>query len=105
MTPPLIIVKGKVILAKWFADIHDDDYLIGVSESGYANNVLFFQWLQHWEAMSRRTQKGNYRLLLLDGYDSHLTYTALKFCEMQNKQTSSRTSSDHLQSHQVQEQW
>jgi uncharacterized protein YgfB (UPF0149 family) len=24
-TPPLIIVKGKVILAKWFTDIHDDD--------------------------------------------------------------------------------
>ena len=83
-TPPLIIVKGKVILVKWFADIFDDDYLIGVSESGYANDVLFFQWLQHWEAMSRRTQKGDYRLLLMDGYDSHLTYTALKFCEMQN---------------------
>ena len=82
--PPLIIVKGKVILVKWFADILDDDYLIGVSESGYANDVLFFQRLQHWEAMSRRTQKGDYRLLLLDGYDSHLTYTALKFCEMQN---------------------
>ena len=77
-------MKGKVILAKWFADIHDDDYLTGVSESGYANDVLFFQWLQHWEAMSRCTQKGNYQLLLLDGYDSHLTYTALKFCEMQN---------------------
>ena len=36
------------------------------------------------EAMSRKTQKGKYRLLLLDGYDSHLTYTALKFCEMQD---------------------
>ena len=34
--------------------------------------------------MSRRTQKGEHRLLLLDRYDSHLTYTALKFCEMQN---------------------
>ena len=38
---------------RWFADIHGDDYLIEVSESGYANDVLFFQWLQHWEAMSR----------------------------------------------------
>ena len=40
--PPLIIIKGKVILHKWFADIMDDDYLIGVSDSGYLNDVLFF---------------------------------------------------------------
>ena len=45
--PPLIIIKGKVILHRWFADIMDDDYLIGVSDSGYSNDVLFFQWLQH----------------------------------------------------------
>ena len=81
--PPLIIIKGKVILHRWFADIMDDDYLIGVSDSGYSNDVLFFQWLQHWEAMSRRTQRGEYQLLLLDGYDSHLTWTALQFCEQQ----------------------
>jgi len=58
--PPLIIVKERVILENWFADISDDDYLVGVSDSGYANDVLFFQWLQHWEAMSRRTQKGDF---------------------------------------------
>ena len=81
--PPLIIIKGKVILHRWFADIMDDDYLIGVSDSGYSNDVLFFQWLQHWEAMSKRTQRGEYRLLLLDGYDSHLTWTALQFCQQQ----------------------
>ena len=40
--PPLIIIKGKVILHRWFADIMDDDYLIGVSDSGYSNDVLFF---------------------------------------------------------------
>jgi hypothetical protein len=40
--PPLIIIKGKVILHRWFADIMDNDYLIRVSDSGYANNVLFF---------------------------------------------------------------
>ena len=27
---------------------------------------------------------GDYLLLLLDGYDSHMTYPALQFCEMQN---------------------
>jgi len=81
--PPLIIIKGKVILHRWFADILDDDYLIGVSDSGYANDVLFFQWLQHWETMSKRTKKGEYRLLLLDGYDSHLTWTSLQFCREQ----------------------
>ena len=40
--PPLIIIKGKLILYRWFADIMDDDYLIRVSDSGYSNDVLFF---------------------------------------------------------------
>ena len=71
--PPLIIIKGVVIQTRWFADIKDDDIAIGVSDSGYTNDILCFQWLQHWARLSRRPQTG-YRLLILDGYESHLSF-------------------------------
>jgi len=80
---PLIIVKGVVIQARWFADIKDGDIAIGVSESGYSNDVLSFQWLQHWNRLSKRTQQGTHRLLIMDGYESHLSFQFVRYCEME----------------------
>src|SRR5579871_3668714 len=84
-TPPLVIIKGVVVLKRWFAELSPglSNLLVGTSDSGYSNDTLFFQWLQHWEHFSGVGRRGEYRLLLLDGYDSHLTYSALKFCEQQ----------------------
>ncbi len=84
--PPLVIMKEVIILKRWFAELplELDNLLVGTSDSGYSNNTLFFQWLQHWEHFTGISRRGKYRILLLDGYDSHLTYSALKFCEQQN---------------------
>src|SRR6266480_4698177 len=83
---PLVIMKGAIILKRWFTEVplELDNLLVGTSDSGYLNNILFFQWLQHWEHFTRINRRGKYRILLLDGYDSHLTWSALKFCEQQN---------------------
>jgi hypothetical protein len=41
--PPLII-KGVVIQTRWFSDIKDDNIAIGISDSGYTNDFLCFQF-------------------------------------------------------------
>ena len=69
-----IIIKKAVIQLWWFADIESSDIAIDVSESGYSNDELFFLWLQHWNRLSQHHQKGVYRMLILDDYDSHLIY-------------------------------
>lgn len=79
----MIIVKGVVIQTRWFADIRSRDIAISVSESGYSNDILSFQWLQHWNRLSKRTQKGTYRLLIMDGYESHLSLQFVRFCELE----------------------
>jgi hypothetical protein len=79
----LIIIKGAIIQARWFADLHDRDIMIGVSESGYSNDILSFQWLQYWVQLSKRTQKGEYHLLIMDGYESHVSMQFVRYCEMQ----------------------
>ncbi len=79
------IIKGVIILQRWFTELPPElnNLLIGTLDSGYLNDTLFFQWLQHWEHFTRISARGEYRLLLLDGYDSYLTYSVLKFCEQQ----------------------
>src|SRR5438876_2486276 len=81
--PPLVIMKGVIILKRWFTELPPelDNLLVGTSDSGYSNNMLFFQWLQHWEYFTGISCRGEYYILLLDSYDSHLTWSALKFCE------------------------
>jgi hypothetical protein len=40
--PPFIIFSGRCILAGWFDVCDELDYIIGVLESGYINNLLAF---------------------------------------------------------------
>ena len=77
-----IIIKGAVIQLRWFADLKSSDIAIAVSSSGYSNDELSFLWLQHWDRLSQHHQKGVYHMLIIDGYDSHLTYQFLRYCEL-----------------------
>ena len=72
--PLIIILQGKQILNKWVHNNLDEDISLAVSDSGYSNDYLEYKWLVHFELHSRGTQRGVYRLLIMDGYGSHLTY-------------------------------
>jgi hypothetical protein len=79
--PPFIIFGGKCILAGWFDICDEPDYTIGMSDSGYINDLLAFQWIQHFDRHTKRRMLGVKRLLLCDGYGSHMTYEFIDFCE------------------------
>ena len=76
----MLILPGSVYLEKHFQDI-EDDVLIGLSKKGYANDELAFAWVKHFETYSRRFMRGSHRILICDGYDSHLTAEFIEFCE------------------------
>ena len=40
---PMIIIKRAVVQTRWFADLQNGDITIGVSDSGYSNDILSFQ--------------------------------------------------------------
>jgi hypothetical protein len=46
--PPLIIIKGVMIMANWFTENITRDELITVSESGYTNEGICLLWLDHF---------------------------------------------------------
>jgi hypothetical protein len=78
--PAFHILPGKCILGSWIQDLHDDD-CIAVTDSGYSNDTIGFEWLKKFDESSKRYQQGVWRLLLLDNHDSHCTYDFIHFCE------------------------
>ena len=80
--PPFVIFKGKSLLASWYeaAISSEKDMKIGVSSTGYANDVRCLDWIKHFEKTTRGFRRGQYVLLLLDGFGSHHAIEFLKFC-------------------------
>lgn len=80
--PPMIIVPGTIHLESWYAHTGmGEDFLIAVSESGYSNDELCLHWIKHVEKYTRATQKGEYRLLIIDGHASHCTREFIQYCD------------------------
>lgn len=81
--PPMIILKGKCHMAKWYDESveMDDEALIAVSDSGYTNDELSLAWIEHFELQTRDYRVGRYRILFLDGYGSHLTYRFIQHAD------------------------
>jgi hypothetical protein len=79
---PYIILSGKCILRGW-CDTTEEGSRIDASETGYMNDEIAYKFIQHFHQHTKHLTKGVYRLLLCDGYGSHLTYEFMNFCENQ----------------------
>ena len=79
--PPFIIYKGRVHISAWYeeADI-PRNWKISVSENGWTNNNLGLAWLKHFNAYTKERMVGAYRLLLLDGHESHQSWDFKQYC-------------------------
>ena len=56
--PPMVIMQGKIMLEKHFNNSLNNETLIAVSESGYSNDVLGYQWLMHFNKCTKEKVKG-----------------------------------------------
>ena len=79
--PPFIIYKGAVHISAWYEDISiPRNWSISVSENGWTNNELGLAWLKHFDAHTKDRSVGVYRLLILDGHESHLNQDFKDYC-------------------------
>jgi len=76
----MLIVPGKTHMEPWYENL-DDDVLVGVSDTGYTNDELSYEYILHFNRQSKKTQVGAHRILLCDGYGSYITREILEFCE------------------------
>ena len=81
--PLCMIFKGKVHIEGWYTENKiAGNWMIQVSPNEWTTDEIGLQWLQKVfiPSISRRSID-QYRLLVLDGHESHLTPTYNKICE------------------------
>ena len=74
---PMIIFASKTHRTNRFTNNNIPlDWAIAVSDNGWTTDQLCLDWLEDvFELYTKDLTKGIYRLLILDGYSSHLTPT------------------------------
>ena len=79
--PPVIIFEGKMHQSTWYDIELPGEWVIGVSDNGWTDNILGLTWLKNvFEKHTAHRTRGVYRLLVLDGHGSHMTPEFDLFC-------------------------
>ncbi|KFZ25260.1 hypothetical protein V502_00261 [Pseudogymnoascus sp. VKM F-4520 (FW-2644)] len=80
--PPFIIVAGKYHLSAWYESSQLPlNWVIAVSENGWTTNERGLEWIQHFDKYTKACTKGAYRLLILDGHESHHSTDFELYCK------------------------
>jgi len=57
--PPLVILPGTLHMEDWDTKTNlPNDFLLGVSETGYTNDMVAMDWLVRFEHFSNRRRVG-----------------------------------------------
>ena len=78
--PSFLILSGLMIQGSWAENDLNDGVMLSTAETGYSNDWLSIEWLKHFDKHSSKSQKGAYRLLMMDGYGSHHTIEFIEYC-------------------------
>jgi DDE superfamily endonuclease len=78
--PPMVIVPGKQHLERMFPEGLQNNVLMGVSDTGYNNDDLSLAWLHHYDDHTKNRRQGFWRLLIFDGFGSHLLIDFIQYC-------------------------
>jgi hypothetical protein len=69
----IITFKGVYYLCKYFKNEIDGNIPFSRSDSGFVNNKLTLCWLKHFNDFTEKQTVRRYRMLIFDGYGSHIT--------------------------------
>ena len=78
--PPFFILKAKHHNQAWYHQ-NNKEWRIAVSNNGWTTNELGFAWLEHFIRHTEACTVGGYRLLILDGHESHQSLLFQDLCE------------------------
>jgi hypothetical protein len=80
--PPFIIVAGQYHLSNWYEDSAlPEDWVISTTHNGWTTNEKGVEWIQHFEKHTKPRTQGAYRLLIMDGHESHHSTEFELFCK------------------------
>jgi hypothetical protein len=83
--PPFLVLQGANHLANWYSETAlPDDWAIKTSNNGWTNNETGLEWLKHFDRHTAARAKGPYRILILDGHESHESIEFQEYCKSHN---------------------
>jgi len=83
--PPFLVVQGQYHLASWYSEGGlPYDWSITTSSNGWTNNETGLEWLRHFDKHTKERRKGGYRMLILDGHESHQSALFEEYCKLHN---------------------
>jgi DDE superfamily endonuclease len=83
--PPFLVVQGKCYLSSWYTEGGlPDNWAIKTTSNGWTNNDTGLEWLKHFDKHTRGCAKGPYRMLVLDGHESHESAAFQDYCKTNN---------------------
>jgi DDE superfamily endonuclease len=83
--PPFIILAAQYHLAHWYTECSlPADWRIATTINGWTTNEVGLDWIKHFDYHTARRTKGIYRLLILDGHESHHSTEFELYCKSHN---------------------
>jgi hypothetical protein len=83
--PPFLVVQGANHLANWYSETDlPHDWVIKPTNNGWTNNETGLEWLKHFDKHTAAQAKGPYRMLVLDGHESHESVVFQEYCKSHN---------------------
>ena len=83
--PPFIILAAQYHLANWYTECNlPADWRIATTDNGWTTNAVGLDWIKHFDLHTASRTKGKYRLLILDGHESHYSTEFELHCQQNN---------------------
>jgi len=80
--PPYVIFKGENLMSSWFPKILPKGWKFSANATGWTNNFHGVEWIKHFDSATRSQLQSpdDYRLLVCDGHDSHISTDFVAYC-------------------------
>jgi hypothetical protein len=83
--PPFLLVQGLCHLASWYTEGGiPDEWAIKPTSNGWTDNETGLDWIKHFDKHTKARTKGGYRMLVLDGHESHQSVDFEAYCKEHN---------------------
>ncbi len=79
--PPMILLSGRIWYAAWSDNKLEGATTLSLSNSGYANDKILLDYIQHFDINTRARTQGSYRLQIFDGFGGHNTKEFIDYCK------------------------
>lgn len=83
--PPFLVVSGQHHLENWYTEGGlPPSWVVKTTSNGWTDNETGMEWIRHFDKYTAPRARALYRMLVLDGHESHQSVEFNAFCKERN---------------------